>query len=516
MELMLIISSPLIWAVFTFYSSYLFWVNWSRPPLPPGPPTLPLIGNLHQISKGDEVQTVLQKWYGQLGHVICLRLGLRKVIYLGNYQAAHDLLEKKGEIYSARPRMIMANECVTKGYHTAILPYGSKWRSHRRLHMSVLGVRSAYQWRPVQNLESLQLIHNLLFTNAFIPAFERFATSTLTALVFGKRMINGEESEYQRIGEISNATQRVFGTAFWLVDYFPILNNLPRCFAPWKRIGDKVFTETIEFYRQCTAQSESAGSWNWTQHLLKQPEAKKLTPDEVSYILGNFYANGGDSIASTLRVCVLAAILHPKIVSKAQAELDTVTCADRLPGFDDLQHLPYTEAFVKEAMRWRPIAPDGQPHSVTEDDLYQGYWIPRGSTIVANIWAICMDQEIFDDPATFQPERWIHNPDMPEIGFGFGRRVCPGSHFAKDSLFIAVSRLLWTFNLKHATRDGRIVELNPWDLETDGPACRARPFPAILEVRDMRHREAVEQAWLHAEKDVQRILSKISDSRHNK
>ena len=100
--------------------------------------------------------------------------------------------------------------------------------------------------------------------------------------------------------------------------------------------------------------------------------------------------------------------LHPEIQRKAQAEIDTVVGQTRLPSFEDEAALPYLKAMIKESMRsvtlflfliprylylymydrkrWRPVAPTGIAHAVTQDDYYEGYLITKGTTIVPNIW----------------------------------------------------------------------------------------------------------------------------------
>ena len=49
--------------------------------------------------------------------------------------------------------------------------------------------------------------------------------------------------------------------------------------------------------------------------------------------------------------------LHPNKQKKAQAELDRVVGADRLPQISDLDSLPYVSAVIKETMRWHPALP---------------------------------------------------------------------------------------------------------------------------------------------------------------
>ena len=82
----------------------------------------------------------------------------------------------------------------------------------------------------------------------------------------------------------------------------------------------------------------------------------------------------------------LAMALYPDVQKRAQAELDAVIGPDRLPEFGDLQFLPYTQAVVRELLRWHVVTPIGVPHRAVSDDEYNGYLIPAGATVIANIW----------------------------------------------------------------------------------------------------------------------------------
>jgi len=55
--------------------------------------------------------------------------------------------------------------------------------------------------------------------------------------------------------------------------------------------------------------------------------------------------------------------LHPEVMKKAQAELDTIVGVGRLPEFSDRQSLLYLEAIYKEVLRWFPAAPTGLLHT---------------------------------------------------------------------------------------------------------------------------------------------------------
>lgn len=84
----------------------------------------------------------------------------------------------------------------------------------------------------------------------------------------------------------------------------------------------------------------------------------------------------------------MAMSLYPEVQRKAQEEIERVIGTDRLPTFDDRDNLPYVDAIVKEALRWHPVAPMGVPHMTTEDDIYEGYFIPKGALLLPNIWCV--------------------------------------------------------------------------------------------------------------------------------
>ena len=141
-------------------------------------------------------------------------------------------------------------------------------------------------------------------------------------------------------------------------------------------------------------------------------------------------------------------LLFPEVQKKAQAELTAVVGAHRLPEFDDEPSLPYVRALIKELLRWRSVVPLSVPHRSVEDDEYRGYFIPKGTIVISNIWCgiyvstchykyiingICRaysrDPVAYPDPEAFMPERFLKdgklNPDVQDpaaIAFGYGRR----------------------------------------------------------------------------------------------
>ncbi|KAL9712316.1 hypothetical protein Ac2012v2_003552 [Leucoagaricus gongylophorus] len=164
----------------------------------------------------------------------------------------------------------------------------------------------------------------------------------------------------------------------------------------------------------------------------------------------------------------MAMALYPQAQKKAQEELDRVI-GNRLPEFNDRPNLPYINAMVKESLRWQLVTPLAVAHMATEADEYNGYYIPKGTTIFGNSWSILHDTEAYKDPFVYNPDRFLKDGkddpavrDPTAVAFGYGRRICPGRFFAQNSLFIFICHILTVYDIRPALDDdGKELEIKP-------------------------------------------------------
>jgi len=171
---------------------------------------------------------------------------------------------------------------------------------------------------------------------------------------------------------------------------------------------------------------------------------------------------------------ILAMLAYPETQARAQAELDAVVGRARLPTFADYPFLPYIRAMVQEILRWRPVAPLALPHQLSEDDWYEGMFIPKGTICIPNVWQMNHDPEVYgENVAHFDPARHLDgNGDIKpgpsgaregHVSYGFGRRDCPGRHLANDSLFIDIALILWASKIER--KKDASGELLPLDVD---------------------------------------------------
>ncbi|KAG9077390.1 hypothetical protein FRC06_008948 [Ceratobasidium sp. 370] len=184
-------------------------------------------------------------------------------------------------------------------------------------------------------------------------------------------------------------------------------------------------------------------------------------------------------------------IHHPEVQAKAQAEIDRVIGTKRLPTFEDQPQLPYVDQIMKEVMRWQPVTPLAVPHTSTQEDVYREYRIPKGAIVIGNVWAMSRNEQVYPDPETFNPDRFS-DPDVPSVpAFGFGRRLCPGMHYAEASIFIAMASILAAYNIIPAKDDNGKDVLPSTEGAADSVVYHPQPFKCVFVPRSEAHRELI-------------------------
>jgi len=257
----------------------------------------------------------------------------------------------------------------------------------------------------------------------------------------------------------------------FLVDMLPILKYVPEWFPAagfktkareWRVRNERITNGPFEHVRRQV--KEGTASPSFASKLIgDNPNATAEEESVFRSAVMSMYAAGSDTTVSAIDSFFLVMSLYPDVQQKAQAEIDTVMIhtSGRLPTFADRPDLLYIEALIKEIHRWNPVVPLSLPHYLIQEDTYNGYTIPAGTTVIPNSWGILHNPSLYPDPFVFRPERYLTkegvndgiNPDPRPYAFGYGRRVCPGESVADASLFITVVKLLASFNITKALNE---------------------------------------------------------------
>lgn len=115
--------------------------------------------------------------------------------------------------------------------------------------------------------------------------------------------------------------------------------------------------------------------------------------------------------------------------------------------------MPYTEAVIRESMRFETPLPNGIPHFTLQDTTLGGYNIPAFSVVLLNHHAMHHDKALWDDPENFRPERFISKENKIDLKkditlpFGAGKRLCAGETFARNTTFLYVAAIFQHFKI---------------------------------------------------------------------
>ncbi|KAJ7583303.1 cytochrome P450, partial [Mycena floridula] len=83
---------------------------------------------------------------------------------------------------------------------------------------------------------------------------------------------------------------------------------------------------------------------------------------------------------------IMAMAMNPEVQERAKEEIDRVVGADRLASVSDVEHLPFTQALIKETLRCHPTVPFCK--QTAEDDIYNGFFVPKDTIVFPNIWSV--------------------------------------------------------------------------------------------------------------------------------
>jgi len=481
---------------------------------PPGPPTLPIIGNLHQIPKKN-AHIQFKKWAEEYGPIYSLVLGTTVTIVLSSDAVVKDLLDKRSGIYSSRPEMYISS-LASGNLRMVLMEYGDQWRRIRRLFHSFLHLKAVKAYVPYVELESASIMVALLNEPHLVFSHVRRYTNSLsTQIIYGFRTSKIDDPKLLRMYDTMEKWSEVTGAgAAALLDLFPVLRLLPAAIRPLYKHALSIKKESLGL---------ASGLWQDAKQKVREGKAKPcfcvglanaqekegIDDMEIAMVASTGLEAGSDTTASTLAGFLQAIILYPDAQKKAQAAIDRV-CGDRYPTMADMDHpeAQYIRGCVKETLRWMPTAILGVPHAVIKDDEYMGYKIPKGASVVLNVWGIHMDPARYRNPRAFDPSRYLDDlasssesalkPDASErdqFGFGAGRRICEGMHVVDRALFLFIARLMWAFDLSVAAdAEGNKMTPDPDDL-VGGFLVQPRPFPLKITPRSESRAATVREEW---------------------
>ena len=414
---------------------------------------------------------------------------------------------------------------VTGGMRQFTMPYGPKWRTYRGISHQLLSSTTTASFIPTQEYEAKQLLVDLATKNAnqrdFYQHIRRYSFSIIMTSTYGSRVSHWDHEDVHHAARSSQILGKITRAGAFIVDELPILALLPTWLQPGRKYAQEISKPLLEakmrLWRRMQAQLAAGQAPPcYAREVMEKSDSWRkegLTDEDAAWNLGGMVDVASHTSSVTLANLINYLAGNLKVQQIAYDELMRVVGPDRTPGFDDIKNLPYIHACVKEVLRLNPTPLWGIKHYADADVTYKDYVIPKGTVLLGNTSFIHYDPERYEEPFAFRPERYLHftkysseyaaqsDPyKRDHFAFGAGRRICPGARLAENSLNIALSNMLWAFEIRPPIVQGVEAEGMDWsdDAYEDTSFRGLKPFAARFVPRGQDRLELIERQWAEA------------------
>ncbi|KAJ6508666.1 cytochrome P450 [Mycena sanguinolenta] len=479
----------------------------SRPPYPPGPKSKLLVGNFFDFPSKRSWETYTE-WGKQYGDVVHIEMLGKHFLVLNSVKATSDLLEKRSTVYSDRPWMATI-PLMGWDFSFSFMSYTDTWQKQKKLFHQSFRKEAIAAYHPILLRKVQDMLRSLLASPDDYEEHVKVLTSAIImAMIYGHdvksmkdRFVDLQQEAMRRLSESAVPGR-------FMVNIMPFLRHIPawfpgagfqNYFRDTRRLLMEMKEEPFQYVKQNMRNGTERQSI--VRELLEENNAEGGSEEQeimIRDVTGVAYAAAVESTNATILVFMLAMAENPRIMRKAQAELDAVVGLGSLPGFEHRSALPYCEAIYREIFRWRPVAPVAIAHATNEDDIYKGYFIPKGTIVLPNIWGMVHDESKYPNHEAFYPERYMTadgkiNSDDHIIGFGFGRRLCAGRDPADATVWATIATMLAVLDIT-AAKDaaGNEIKLDHGPNGfTDGMVSQPKPFKCSITARNEITRQLI-------------------------
>ncbi len=374
--------------------------------IPPSPPALPFLGHLNQFRR-DPLGLIVRSVRDH-GDLVKFRLGPHKVYLINHPDAIVHVLKKNASNYDKDTR---STHFIRDICGEALLTTNSEEWKRRRLHFQPAFHRAAItgfstimeeeaaalvgRWSPHSQVEA---------STAFMATTFRIVARALFGAHLSEKIVTSLEEPvtlvltqtFARLGSLTGRKSRAF-----------------------RRAMHQINQTVDEIISARTAPPE-------TPDLLELIRTGTSSPGEVRNEAISFLLAGHETTANALTWLFAYLAHHPGEQSRCAGDSEALDRA------------------LQETLRLSPPIWIIERHALGADEI-AGCTIPRNASVVACPYTIHRHPGFWENPDSFQPDRFLSPTPKAYLPFGLGPRVCIGKEFALMEAHLIASALLSNF-----------------------------------------------------------------------
>ncbi|XP_027363028.1 geraniol 8-hydroxylase-like [Abrus precatorius] len=431
--------------------------------LPPGPSCYPIIGNL--LEMGEKPHKSLANLAKTHGPIMILKLGQITTVVVSSKEMAKEVLLTNDPFLSNRTITQTVSVLNHEHYSLAFIPVSPLWKELRKIcNTQLFAHKTLDASQHIRRKVVQQLVTDIHQSSQIGEAVDigtaafKTTINLLSNTIFSVDLVTstGKAGEFKDI--VTNINKLV-GTPN-LADFFPVLKMVDP--QGVRRQQTKNVRKVLDIFDRLVKQrlrqregTDSDTNKDMLDALLNiSKENEHMDENMIEHLSHDIFIGGTDTTASTLEWAMTELLRNPEVMLKAKRELQQ-TIGSGIPIEEsDISKLPYLQAIIKETLRLHPPVPFLLPRKADRDVEIRGYTIPKDAQVLVNVWTICRDPTLWENPTLFSPERFVGS-DIDVKGqnfelapFGSGRRICPGMLLGNRMLLLMLGSLVNSFDWK--------------------------------------------------------------------
>ncbi|CAH2045488.1 unnamed protein product [Thlaspi arvense] len=428
--------------------------------LPPSPPSLPIIGHVHHLFSSS-IHKSFKKISSKYGPFLHLRIFNVPIVLVSSASVAYEIF-KDHDMSVSSHGAIGLDECLVFGSYGFInAPYGDYWKFMKKLiTTTMLGPQALERSRDVRAVEMERFYRDLLDKAMKKQSVEiggealRLVNSILGKMSMGRSFQEEKVSEFSvKFADLTKKLflQQILRKPLEKLGISPFKKEIMKVSHGFEELLERIivdYEENVDEHQGTEIMDTLLAAY------LDENAECKITRMHIKALLAELFFGAGDTSSNTIQWAMAEIINNPKILERLREDIDSVVGRTRLVQETDLPKLPYLQAVIKESLR---LHPPGSliPRECLKGCKIGGFYIPKGTSLVINGYAVMRDADSWTDPDEFKPERFLGQEEKREkvlnfLPFGAGRRGCLGSNLA----YLAVG-----------TSIGVMVQCFDWDIE---------------------------------------------------